>query len=117
MKRELFIKFEEAIIESNSKKLKFATGAIHNLFQLNKNLSFQLNFVVDENQNALAKPALEILEQEEINFSIVDKFTQNNNYLIQKNNVGLEILFENRIVFGAKNWNEITHYFKTLLRK
>lgn len=117
MKRELFIRFEGGVIEQNLKGLKFATGAIHNLFQLNKNLGFQLSFVIDENQDALTKPALEILEREEINFSVVDKSAQLTNYFIQKNNSAFEILFENKTVFSAKNWNEITHYFKTSLRK
>jgi imidazoleglycerol-phosphate dehydratase/histidinol-phosphatase len=121
MKKHLFIQFN-AIIENNNslEELKFMPGVIGNLIRVNKQLGYELNFVVEEkhkNNNVFVK-AFEILQREGLLFEWVG--SENNSasdLIIAKTENGLTILSQNSIGNNYDTWNDIFNYLKSTLRK
>lgn len=118
--RKLFIQFHGVVMkdEGNTGELNFTQNVIHSLYQLNKNCGFELSFIVDENLKEAYKKAMGILESEEIKFSIVNNYSETaQGYIVRKKGTGFEILLGNKILFKPGNWNQVTGFFKSALRK
>ena len=117
MKR-IFIDIKAIIVTDD---LSFQKDVIHNLFRINKQLGYDLIFIISnkiKEQPSIAK-ALEILSNEHIVFEVISSAKENENtasFAITKNDTGFTVAVNNT-ASAFNNWNEIVTFLRSSLRK
>lgn len=121
MKKFLFIEFDGVVIEPGSHDnddQKFVPGVIHNLYRINKQLAYDISFVINKESARPYSKALQLLEDESINFRIIHagEAAGDNELAVRRDGKAFQISADNS-VSNVDNWEQIFQYLKSARRK